>query len=838
MKFISLLLILFTLIKYLLPKRLHKKELNFFKNKSNVKRCNHIKPKNFKSTYIKPNNSFRKSNEIDEFKKFRIHFDYTYTLPHEQLILKEIIIPPVKNFLESALQVRRSGGKLHLYDYCLEIPVPKYLIEEGVSADLVILITTKKGLERISPFTSKRFKNSFKQENRNSTNSSDNNTQIPVPSPRDPIIENLVNLYHKLNNNTINPINKYLKSKYIDNKINDLVTKLTSYLTSDTIKFDNYDNNSENEELSNIVGWASHCMQDEYSLRPIAGLMQYVADLTINSANLEETIWTSMHEFTHILGFDFSMFKDFVDENLKRKPLNQTIILKSKLKGLEELISQGNNLFSKNFIESKIIFKSINSNEIINKKGKDENGVDNTHILINTDANKTSIVIIGNGNDTNSTIDISNKTVLLNISNTTNVEILNLKKNQNQQVTMDLQVDSEYSTINFSEFDINALQNLITNLGENTKLFIKSKKVVSKAKIHYGCDNLEGVELEHYGSVGTAFSHWSKRYMNEDYMIGDTNGEYKISSITLAFLEDTGWYKVDYSKAEKMMWGKNKGCKFLEGKCLQGELLKSKPVVDENFDEFCDMSNDQKCSSGRNFRGLCGVTKYSKNLPKQFQYFQNGENIGGLSELGDFCPFPVILINAATGSGVGSCSSGVLLNSEAGEKICQNCKCLMSSLIDENTVVDKSKIKGLMNYKKESSKAICYDIRCSADTIIVNINGSEVECPLNGGLLSVKGFLGYIECPLFDEVCDKPDSYPSITLSKNVKDRVSFYLENFLSYIDLVPFFDGKDLISKLKPNKSNKISGNFKAKIIKKPNKLLLKSKTNEFPKEVKKVK
>ena len=37
-----------------------------------------------------------------------------------------------------------------------------------------------------------------------------------------------------------------------------------------------------------------------------------------------------------------------------------------------------------------------------------------------------------------------------------------------------------------------------------------------------------------------------------------------ISKFTLALLEDSGWYKVDYNKADKFNFAKNSGCDFFK----------------------------------------------------------------------------------------------------------------------------------------------------------------------------------------------------------------------------------------------------------------------------------
>lgn len=49
-----------------------------------------------------------------------------------------------------------------------------------------------------------------------------------------------------------------------------------------------------------------------------------------------------------------------------------------------------------------------------------------------------------------------------------------------------------------------------------------------------------------------------------------------ISNITLALMEDTGWYIANYSMAEPMSWGKGLGCDFVMKSCK--EWISSKSV--------------------------------------------------------------------------------------------------------------------------------------------------------------------------------------------------------------------------------------------------------------------
>lgn len=129
--------------------------------------------------------------------------------------------------------------------------------------------------------------------------------------------------------------------------------------------------------------------------------------------------------------------------------------------------------------------------------------------------------------------------------------------------------------------------------------YIKSPKVLEKAKLHFNCTSLSGVPLEFHGGEGTAGAHWSKKFMNTDFMIGDSYGDLSISEITLAVFEDSGWYKVDYSLANIFSWGKNKGCNFFDEDipCLISEKITSANKSKKHLKEIA--SNNSKIISNK-----------------------------------------------------------------------------------------------------------------------------------------------------------------------------------------------------------------------------------------------
>eukprot|EP00961_Rhodomonas_salina_P280885 3794502-Rhodomonas_salina.6 len=56
-----------------------------------------------------------------------------------------------------------------------------------------------------------------------------------------------------------------------------------------------------------------------------------------------------------------------------------------------------------------------------------------------------------------------------------------------------------------------------------------------------------------------------KRVYFTEFMTGSRQSasDSVISAITLALLEDTGWYEVNYEAADQFKWGREQGCAFV-----------------------------------------------------------------------------------------------------------------------------------------------------------------------------------------------------------------------------------------------------------------------------------
>ncbi len=239
--------------------------------------------------------------------------------------------------------------------------------------------------------------------------------------------------------------------------------------------------------------------------------------------------------------------------------------------------------------------------------------------------------------------------------------------------------------------------------------YVKSPKVLEKARNHFKCKHMDGVPLEYNGGAGTAGAHWAKKYMNTDYMIGDSYGENLISEITLGLFEDSGWYKVDYEKSNLFLWGKNSGCGFFDKKkkCIENATGKTSNQEEDESNtktfinivnkgkhssgyttdfqnEFCTNFNYPICSTSNIFRGICKVRKFPFKLSKNERYFSNPQ-MGGADSLTDKCPIAIEDKGDQSYYG-GSCRVGnkdTIMMKEI-EKICPECACFMSNLTDGN----------------------------------------------------------------------------------------------------------------------------------------------------------
>ena len=308
--------------------------------------------------------------------------------------------------------------------------------------------------------------------------------------------------------------------------------------------------------------------------------------------------------------------------------------------------------------------------------------------------------------------------------------------------------------------------------------YLKSPMLITIAKKYFNCDNIEGIQLEEYGGEITAGSHWESRILLGEYMIGEVYPEEQvISEFTLAVLEDLKFYKAKYYTGGLMKYGKNKGCEFLNTKCVVNGKVNPK-FKNEFFDKNTKYSIDKipfdpGCSSGRLSRTYHIIYPYPEPIPKHFQYYGN-EYFGGIRVMADYCPVSVNhpfekddreasnIYHIGSCSEIGSGKYGYFIpykisgnkikyfrngdiEKYTGEEYSSNSFCVLSSLVSKN--VDNYQL-----YSK-TTRGICHQMFCSDKSLTIKINEDYIVCPREGGKIKAINYEGYLLCPDYFLIC-------------------------------------------------------------------------------------
>ncbi|KAK7201130.1 major surface protease gp63 [Novymonas esmeraldas] len=285
---------------------------------------------------------------------------------------------------------------------------------------------------------------------------------------------------------------------------------------------------------------------------------------------------------------------------------------------------------------------------------------------------------------------------------------------------------------NFHTFHARRMVGTVRMLrGKTNVTVIKSPMVVAQARAHFGCKEQNFLELEDMGGEGTEHSHWKRRSMKDDLMAGSQSaGIY--SAITIAAMEDTGFYKGNYSMAEPMMYGRNAGCRLLKDKCV----VKG---VSQFPEMFCGSANrtDLVCASDRLGVGSCHLTQFSSPLPATFQYFSDPK-LGGSHDLMDHCP----VVHA---SRTASCAfDGMYLK---GSVYGARSRCFDAPA-------------GIAESGRSSAQyGICAEVQCADSAYAIKVSGAKMFTRCKPGttlplsLLSSTFSSGHITCPPVDSVC-------------------------------------------------------------------------------------
>lgn len=273
---------------------------------------------------------------------------------------------------------------------------------------------------------------------------------------------------------------------------------------------------------------------------------------------------------------------------------------------------------------------------------------------------------------------------------------------------------------------------------------VKTPLCLSRYREFTGCSTTDGVELEDQGGTATALSHWERRNLADEIMVGAAGGSMLLSEVTLAVLEDTGFFYPDYGKAEMMVWGKGTGCALLTQRCDEAS--------GDMGTYWCRAEGSVACEYNLRGYGACSLRQYTTAIsPSYFQYFSDPMKGGSNLDLMDFCPLVRPYSNAR-------CTDSVLELPESnpkaqttivrGETFSSNSRCVLTTGLLKATFA-----------QPDSSKTRCLLMRCAGgNKIQFRLRGqtSWYSCPVDGSegwVMAPDGFQGKIFCPAQAKIC-------------------------------------------------------------------------------------
>jgi leishmanolysin len=250
------------------------------------------------------------------------------------------------------------------------------------------------------------------------------------------------------------------------------------------------------------------------------------------------------------------------------------------------------------------------------------------------------------------------------------------------------------------------------SIAGSTRTVIDVPPLTEKLRNFYGCPSLQGAIMENEGGSGTALAHFERKYFVYETMSSGGIFGRRISEFSLAMLEGSGWYEVDYSYAEPFFYGQGQGCSFISSTCSSGS---------SQFDEYCTGSTKGCAPHGRG-GGSCSSDPIMDGC--KFIY-PNEDNDCDNDDGADSARLPELQV---FGRGAGSkCFTGTLNNRQSSSS--------------------------------SSKSSFCFKFTCvgnGSDTQVeVQVGNNKVTCT-EEGTKTIDGYYGAVDCPDPLTFCNGP----------------------------------------------------------------------------------
>jgi len=301
--------------------------------------------------------------------------------------------------------------------------------------------------------------------------------------------------------------------------------------------------------------------------------------------------------------------------------------------------------------------------------------------------------------------------------------------------------------------DENTMKFFVANNGQRYASIV-TDKVAQVARNQFDCQSLAGAQLENQptGAESCTGDHWDEKLFYPEALSGVISPTTNVMSpLTLALMEDSGWYQANYSMSRVSPWGLGVGCDFVTEPCLEdttdpdtGETEVAVPSYGEGY--FCNSASQRGCSPAHTHKMACTVIDYSLFFPQrlpdqQFSYFPDEPSQGGPRQA-DYCPV------------YGSTYAGL----RADQLDCRD-----PGNADLLNFYSEDYTENSMCFETSSDEGRCYIAQCIKSEFVlkVNIRGDWFTCERDFQQISVNVGSGVIAttltCPRLSQAC--PDMF-------------------------------------------------------------------------------
>jgi leishmanolysin-like peptidase len=195
---------------------------------------------------------------------------------------------------------------------------------------------------------------------------------------------------------------------------------------------------------------------------------------------------------------------------------------------------------------------------------------------------------------------------------------------------------------------------LVEALDGRLSYIIVTPRVRQVARNQLNCQEAVGARLE--DQAGCVGSHWHERLFFGEVMSPalSVSSENVLSPLTLALMEDSGWYEVDYTGASIPSFGLGAGCDFVTGECIVDDQVPewgkgyfcNSPIRFLDGEIEVNSTNNIMCDPSHRAWTLCDLWDEA-TVPRDLvaipesskRYFSDNELVPSFT-LAEYCPIP------------------------------------------------------------------------------------------------------------------------------------------------------------------------------------------------------